>query len=93
MPPNRKTISAAAMTTNRITSLRELLHSALENVKGSYPCAEREKRFDYVSFNSIKFDLSVGQAVRIINFVCKIVDWILCCYVRTFYLTQNFNVL
>ena len=26
MPPSHKTITAAAMTTNRITSLRELLH-------------------------------------------------------------------
>ena len=26
MPPSQKTITAAAMTTNRITSLRELLH-------------------------------------------------------------------
>ena len=26
MPPNHKTITAAAMTTNKITSLRELLH-------------------------------------------------------------------
>ena len=26
MPPSYKTITAAAMTTNRITSLRELLH-------------------------------------------------------------------
>ena len=26
MPPSHKTISAAAMTTNSITSLRELLH-------------------------------------------------------------------
>ena len=26
MPPNPKTITAAAMTTNRITSLRELVH-------------------------------------------------------------------
>ena len=30
MPPSHKTITAAVMTTNRITSLRELLHKALE---------------------------------------------------------------
>ena len=35
MPPSHKTITAAVMTTNRITSLRELLHYWGSSLKGN----------------------------------------------------------
>ena len=46
-----------------------------------------------MSFNLTKCDLPVDQAVWIMNSVRKIVDLILCCFVGTFYLTRNSNVL
>ena len=58
MPPSHKTITAAAMTTNRITSLRELSHCRISPPRG--PFLERPGNLTGPESN---FDIKVSRKV------------------------------
>ena len=74
MPPSHKTITAAAMTTNKITSLRELLHYRERQIVQlkilfSFKCdqwGQKKATPDVVSIKQLKASLGFGLSSIIV---------------------------